>query len=234
MSLKPYFKTLTSWGLLRVIEKESLIDEAIKNISLPDKEIQKSLKENWCKKFKIDSNEKLKIWIDKNGFTIEDWEIFISRRWRWASWCQKEFSEKISSYFLERKTFLDKVTYSMLRVKDENLSYELFLRINECEESFSNAVKNFSEGNEKLNNGKIGPISLNQTHPIIARLLQSSQEGKLWAPRKIEDWWIIVKLDKFENATLNNETKQILSLELGENYLNQNIDSKISSLYKNG
>ena len=58
MVLKPYLKTLTSWGLLRLIERETLIDKSIQSIPLPNKKIQKSLNEQWCKSLKIDSNEK--------------------------------------------------------------------------------------------------------------------------------------------------------------------------------
>ena len=120
---------------------------------------------------------------------------------------------------------LDKFYYSLLRIENEDLSNELFLRIKEGEDSFSNIAKKFSEGPEKSNGGKIGPINLNQTHPIIARLLQSSREGKVWPPRKIENWWIIVKLDKFEKISLDEKTSLDLSLELGEIYLNEKIDS---------
>ena len=64
---------------------------------------------------------------------------FIIRKWQWSFWCINNFEDKIPNYYLERKSYLDIVEYSIIRVKNQNLANELFLRIKEKEEkNYSN------------------------------------------------------------------------------------------------
>ena len=62
------------------------------------------------------------------------------------------------------------IEYSIIRVKNQNLSNELFLRIKEKEETFENIASKYSEGAEKNTNGHIGPIPLGNAHPSLAHL----------------------------------------------------------------
>ena len=51
----------------------------------------------------------------------------IVRRHLWVNWCREFFKDKINSHYLKRKSQLDRVTYSLLRIKDQDLANELFL-----------------------------------------------------------------------------------------------------------
>ena len=119
------------------------------------------------------------------------------------------------------------IEYSIIRVKNQNLANELFLRIKEKEEKFEDIAYKYSEGAEKNTNGHIGPIPLGNAHPLLAHLLQISEEGKTNSPRMIDTWWVIVRKDKLFNTSLNDELIQKLALELGEIFLNNSIDSFI-------
>lgn len=221
------YEEIASWGLLRQIKAEQIIDENISSICYPNQDEFNDFAKQWCNFNKIGSEEDLNSWKIINGLIDKKWEIFIVRKWKWRFWCIKNFKDKISNYFLERKSYLDMIEYSMVRVKNQNLANELFLRIKEEEEKFEDIAFKYSEGVEKNTNGYIGPLPLGNAHPLLAQLLQISQIGEVCTPRLIDSWWIIIRKEKLSNTSLSDEIIQKLSLELGDKYLNNSIDSFI-------
>ena len=120
------YDQILSWGLLRQIKAEEIIDENISSIRLPSQEEFNNTAKQWCSFNKIDSEEALNSWKISNGSKDKEWEIFIVRKWQWAFWCINKFENKISNYYLERKSYLDMIEYSIIRVKNQNLANELF------------------------------------------------------------------------------------------------------------
>tara|TARA_A100001388_G_C28683859_1_gene457725 strand:- start:323 stop:1027 length:705 start_codon:yes stop_codon:yes gene_type:complete len=222
-----FYKKIASWGLLRQIKAEQIIDENISSIRLPNQDEFNKIVKQWCLFNKFESEEALNSWKTLNGLIDDKWEVFIVRKWQWSFWCIKNFEDKISNYYLERKSYLDMIEYSIIRVKNQNLANELFLRIKEKEDKFEDIASKYSEGPEKNTNGHIGPVPLGNAHPLLAHLLQISEEGKICSPRMIDAWWIIVRKEKFFNTSLNDELIQKLALELGAIFLNNSIDSFI-------
>ena len=232
---KSSYEQIASWGLLRQIKAEEFIDQNISSIRLPNQDEFNYMVKQCCLLNKIESEESLNSWKIHNGLTDERWKIFIIRKWQWSLWCIKNFEDKISNYYLERKSYLDIIEYSIIRVKNENLATELFLRIKEKEETFEDISSKYSEGPEKETNGHIGPVPIGNAHPSLAHLLQINEEGKVCYPILIDSWWVIIRKDKLINTSLNDEIIQKLSLELGDMFLNNSIDNFIKkfSLRKN-
>ena len=220
-----YYEKIISWGLLRQIKAEEIIDEKIRNIRLPNQDEFNNIVIKWCSFNKIESEDALTSWKKLNGLVNEKWNNFIIRKCKWSLWCIKYFNDKIQNYYLERKSYLDKIQYSIIRVKNENLANELYLRIKEKEENFEDIASQYSEGSEKNTNGRIGPVPLGNAHPLLAHLLQISEEGKVCYPRMIDTWWVIIKKEKLLNSSLDDEMIQKLSLELGNIFLNNSVDS---------
>ncbi len=219
---------LASWGLLKKFTIEQTIDKKVIDISVDESSV-KSILEEWIKSKNIRSNQELEKWKKENGFDDNGFKEFVIRIWKWKEWCKKEFENEIPSYYLKRKPLLDVLTYSLLRVKDQNLAIELYLRIKEGESTFKTIAKKYSEGKESSNGGIIGPVSISNVHPLLAKLLQISKKGQLWKPRKIEDWWIIVRLEEIRNIELNDQIKNMLSLELGNNFLNKEFEKNVKN-----
>ena len=89
----------------------------------------------------------------------------------------------------------------------------------DSETTFKKVVEEFSEGPEKKVGGLLGPVPLSQPHPFLSKLLQISKPNQLWPPKKLDNWWIIVRCEKIHNTKLDDELKSKLALELGEEYL---------------
>ena len=212
---------LAHWGLLRQVRREALIDGCIKDVPPPEPETFKKLLEQWCAQLRIDSPQALQRWQQQQGLSADEWQAFVARRWRWLNWCETSFANKLNSYYLERKPQLDQVSYSMLRVSDQALANELYLRIKEGEATFEQVASEYSAGPERNSGGQLGPVPMQQPHPVLARLLQVSSPGQLWSPKQLENWWIVVRLNQLHTTELDSNTAQQLALELGEQHLEQ-------------
>ena len=210
---------------------ELIVDSKLKNVQYPKANEYNKIIKSWCKKKHITSEEELKIWKKKNGFNDDQWNDFITRKWRWTNWCMDEFAERIPNYYLEKKAILDKAKYSLIRVTSENLANELYIRIKEQESTFEEIANKYSEGPEKQTAGLIGPESISSVHPTLAKLLQISKEGQIWSPKKIEKWWIILRLNLLQRTALDESTFKKLALELGFKFLEELINEQSSDKF---
>tara|TARA_A100001035_G_C27760642_1_gene490995 strand:+ start:375 stop:1106 length:732 start_codon:yes stop_codon:yes gene_type:complete len=223
---------LSTWGMLKQIKAEQIVDFNLQDIEDPSDNKLRSIIEEWCKSKQINNLNDLKEWRISNGFNEEQLKIFIKRKWKWNKWCLKKFEKKIPNYFLDRKSMLEKVKYSLIRVKNECLANELYLRIRENEASFEEIAREFSEGPERNTSGNIGPIELGRAHPELSKLLHVSKDGQLWSPRKLDSWWVIVRMNSLENISLDEKLYNILALELGSNFLEKEVSFILNNSLK--
>ncbi|NKB18401.1 MAG: peptidylprolyl isomerase, partial [Pseudanabaena sp. CRU_2_10] len=131
--------------------------------------------------------------------------------------------KKLESYFMTRKPYLDRVLYSLIRTKDLGTAQELYFRIQEGEQSFADLATQYSQGNEAATGGLVGPSPLSAPHPAISRTLAVSQPGQLWPPTRLEEWFIILRLEKFYPAQFDEPTRLQLMEELFESWMKEQI-----------
>ncbi len=217
------FSKLSRIGILEKVKLELIKEELIKKTELTNEEEDIQV-EKWLNSNLIKNSDQLKEWQKNNLQSYEDWRFFITRDIRWEKWCIKNFNNKIDSYYKERKPFLDKYIYSIIRVKNHGLSKELYLRIKNKESDFYSTAVEFSEGVENRTGGLIGPVNLNTPHPIIANILKESKNKQLWPPTKINEWWVIIRLEERKILNLDEKLKIKLSEELGDIYLRKELN----------
>jgi len=212
---------LARWGLLHQVQREECIDHLLDEVEQPDASQLKVLQEQWLQAHELQNQQALQSWLQQQGLNQQNWTELVSRPWRWQQWCHGHFKDQLSTYYLKRKPLLDRVSYSLLRVKDKALATELYLRIKEGEATFEQVASEYSAGPERNSGGQLGPVAMQQPHPVLARLLQVSSPGQLWPPKQLENWWIVVRLNQLHTTELDANTAQQLALELGEQHLEQ-------------
>ena len=212
---------LDKWGLLNKAKLENLKDNILLKESIPSKEVIISIETEWRKKYNLLSNDKFREWLINAKLTEEKFKLITLRNWMWLNWCRNHFEKDLPDYFLKRKSHIDKVIYSIISVKDENIANELYFRIKEDEEPFWLIAKNYSSGPEKYSDGRVGPVTLSNITPKLRNMILLSDIGELWSPKKLNEWWVILKLENKYSFELNKELIDKLSLELGEKYLNK-------------
>jgi parvulin-like peptidyl-prolyl isomerase len=157
-----------------------------------------------------------------------EWQIELPLKIR--RHCRERFHHKAEARFLSRKNQLDRVVYSLLRVKDGLLARELYLRIGAGETNFADLAAQFAEGPERSTKGIIGPVPLTQAHPVLAEKLRTSSPGVLMEPFPLEQWWLVVRLERYAPAHFDETMAQKMANELFEEWVNEETTRKLRSI----
>jgi parvulin-like peptidyl-prolyl isomerase len=138
----------------------------------------------------------------------------LLRQFKLEKFKQAKWGNQSESYFLQRKTRLDRVIYSLLRVKEPALAQELYFRLDGGENTFNELATQYSQGPEANTGGLIGPADIGSCHPQIGQLLRVSQPGQLWSPCRVEEWWVVVRHEKFLPAQMDDAMQRRMVDEL--------------------
>ncbi|MDZ8139681.1 MAG: peptidylprolyl isomerase [Nostoc sp. DedQUE04] len=157
------------------------------------------------------------------SMSLEQLEAVAMRELRIEKFKQATWGTKLESYFLQCKSQLDKVIYSLIRTSDAEVAQELYFRIKAGEQTFADCASLYSQGQEAQTGGMLGPVPINQPHPAIAQKLTISQPGQLWPPMKLDEWFVIVRLEKLIPAQLDDAMRSTLLNHLFETWLAEEI-----------
>ena len=223
------FSLLRRHNLLRTLVERQVIDEAVENSSLSEEE-QKQARESFTQRNRLQSPEDIDAYRGKLGLGPEDLDHQILRAYRIQKHCETDFQAKAEAHFLTRKTQLDQVVYSLLRVKDGALARELYLRIANREANFADLAAAHAQGPERSTKGIVGPVPLTQAHPQLADRLRTSSPGVLKEPFRIDEWWLVTRLESYTPATFSPDVAKQMSKELFDVWVGEETDSRISKL----
>ena len=216
-------------NLLRSLVERQVVDEAVEQASLSEEE-QKQAREIFAQRNRLQSPEDLEAYRARLGLGPEDLEHQILRPYRIQKHCETDFQAKAEAHFLTRKTQLDQVVYSMLRVKDRALARELYLRIANREANFADLAAAHAEGPERSTKGIVGPVPLTQAHPQLAERLRTSSPGVLKEPFRIDEWWLVTRLESYTAATFSPEMAKKMAKELFDVWVREETDSRMRKL----
>jgi parvulin-like peptidyl-prolyl isomerase len=211
---------LSRYQLLPQLLRGIVIDEAIASYSCTEAERQLAVKQ-FEQQQQIVSEEARASWLSYQGMTLEQMEELAVRPLLLEKFKTDTWGAKVEAYFISRKANFDQAIFSLLRTPDGLLAQEIFFRIQEGEESFSELAPKYSKGSEANTGGVVGPVPLSNLHPTLAKILSISQPGQLWSPTRIEEWFAIVRLEKFLPAQLDEPMRHRLINELFETWLKE-------------
>ncbi|CDN16443.1 hypothetical protein RintRC_5681 [Richelia intracellularis] len=120
-------------------------------------------------------------------------------------------------HFIQRKSKLEKVIYSLIRLNDIGIAQELYFRIKEGEQSFDANPREYFQGQEANTGRLLGPVELSVPHPVLAKIIASNPPGKLLPPTRVGEWIVIIRVEQFLPAQLDEGMQQRLLNELLEN-----------------
>ncbi len=211
-------RLLQQYGMLPQLQRELMIDAELASIKCTTEEIFNAYKAFYHHQ-QINSDRDRAIWLERNNFTLSQFEQLILRTIKLDRFKRETFGNKVDSYFLQRKSQLDRASYSLLRVKEFHLAQELFFRLQDGESNFPELVKQYSQGQEAETGGSIGPHELSIPHPTLAQKIRSLKPGQLADPLQVADWFVVVQLDKYLPAQLDEKMRGRLSEELYERWI---------------
>jgi parvulin-like peptidyl-prolyl isomerase len=222
MSGEEVIALLQQHWMLPQLQRELILDEELAAVVCSQEEVFGAYKA-FYQKYQITSDADREAWLERNKCTLAQFEHSVLKTIKLDRFKQSAFGNKVDSYFLQRKSQLDRAVYSLLRVKDAHLAQELFFRIQDQEATFAELVKQYSGGQEAEIGGLVGPHELSVPHPMLAQRLLSLQPGQLAPPLKIADWFVVVRLEKYLPAQLDKSMRGRLIDELYEQWLQERL-----------
>ena len=70
---------------------------------------------------------------------------------------------------------------------------------------------------------------MTQAHPALSERLRTSQPGQLLQPFQIDQWWLVVRLERYEAAQFDDNTRDRMAQELFQEWLNQELLGKVQN-----
>ena len=131
--------------------------------------------------------------------------------------------------FLERRTALEQVVFSLIRLQQLHAAEELYLRLSDDGADFGELARSFSLGQERLSGGLVGPMPVGQLHPRIAAALGRLQPGQVHPPVDVEPYQLVLRLEHREPASLSDALRQQLLNELLERELGSLVETQVQA-----
>jgi parvulin-like peptidyl-prolyl isomerase len=219
---------LAGYQMMPRFVQEILIDQAIASIECTPEENAQAT-EHFQTQNEIASEEDRQAWLGRYGMNSQQLDSLATRELRIDKFKQKVWGQKVESYFLSRKNQLDKVIYSLVRTQDVGIAQEIYFRVLEGEQTFAELARTYSQGPEAQTDGLIGPVELSVPHPVLAQLLSLSQPGQISAPTRVGEWLVLVRLEKFIPAQLDDPMRRRLLDECFNTWLQEQL-SKLQPL----
>ena len=224
----PVVDLLRKHDLLRSLVNRQFVANSVRTVVITSEQREELLKA-YRQHQGLQKDEVFQEHLLKRGLTHTDLigRLELPVRIRLRS--MEMFSVKAEQRFLARKDGLDRVVYSLLRLKDSFLARELYLQLSEGESEFAQLASKFSEGPEKDTLGVVGPIPLCQSHPDLVEKIRAIRPGTLLEPFQVQGWWLVVRLDAHLPATFDESTKVLMCGELFSEWVDAEVTRIISS-----
>ena len=167
------------------------------------------------------SEEELQKVAEIKGMSQEQLLAYASLEINFLKWCESNYEGKVNSIFIQKKRDFTRLSYSLIRVKDRNLAWEIFHRLEARESNFVELASKFSEGNESLAGGYIGEAEAIDIVDSIANKLLTMKDGEVSSPFEVEEFWVLIRLNKSKKPSLDKALKRRIVQECGEEYLEE-------------
>lgn len=223
------FRKLANLGLLRNYVRAECLEAAVGQIELSEEEVQNA----WAlfaRELQLADVSAIERYAQAQLLSPAALEAQVLRPARQFKLSQQEFAPKAEARFLARKSQLDRVVYSLLRLQDPGLARELYLRLEDGEANFADLAAEYAEGPEQATRGIVGPVPLTQAHPVLAERLRTAPPGVVLEPFRIESWWLVVRLESLSPATFDAATAARMAQELFEQWIAEQVEHRLAEL----
>jgi parvulin-like peptidyl-prolyl isomerase len=147
-----------------------------------------------------------------------------------AQWSRQQWSHRLESLYLLRKSQLDRASCSLLRIREKNLIQELYHRIKSGESSFDAICREFGEGPERQVGGLIPLQPLERMPSGLGSILERMEPGRLSPPFRLDEFFCVVRLETFQPCQLDERTEDLLLAEQLRLWIDAVVDLLVADL----
>lgn len=184
-------------------------------------EQQQAIQQFWRQQ-QITTPDEQANWLQMHRLTSEQLHQLALQDFRLSQFKYAQWNNQIDAYFLQRQADLTQIVYSLIRVQGVELANDLYTRL-QAGQSFAALAQQYSQGGEAKTGGRMGPVPLYRPHPVIRRILSNSNPGEVCTPQTIEGWSVLIRLEHYIPASLNEATRQQLLDELFNRWLQSQV-----------
>ncbi|MGK7914995.1 MAG: peptidylprolyl isomerase [Prochloraceae cyanobacterium] len=218
---------LAQYQMIPQLAKEIIIEQATAEIECTPEEGNLA-RQQFCQQQQIATEDQLEAWKKQHWMDSEQLKKRMLLPLKLAKFKQAQWGLQLESEFLQKKAQLDKAIYSLIRTKDVGIAQELYFRLQEQENSFTELAKTYSQGPEANTGGLIGPVELGSIHPKLAQMLSNSRSGQVLPLNRLGEWIVIARLEKLIPAQLNEQVSQRLLEEKFQAWLLEQMQQQVS------
>ena len=113
------------------------------------------------------------------------------------------------------------------------LAHEIYFQLEGGESNFFDLSRKYSLDKKIFPEGIIGPKNAVGLHPEIREKLRNYDIGNLIKPFQIDNWWLIIKLLKKKQASLDKNISKQMALELCEIFVHDKVNELIKKNFRN-
>ncbi|MDJ0589448.1 MAG: peptidylprolyl isomerase [Pleurocapsa sp. MO_226.B13] len=234
LAIQSHDRTITAWDIiprlaryqmLPQLIKESIIDEAIETIECTAEEINAAC-QIFYQQNQLHTETQRQDWAINQGMNQTDLEEIATRQLKIEKLKLAKWESVLEGYFLQRKSQLDKISFSIIRTSDRDLAQEIYFRIQDREQTFAELAQQYSEGIEANMGGMVAPVELGSLPPAFARLLQNRQPGELLPPFPMGEHTVVIQIERVMPAKLDSLTRKRLLHEQFQAWLQKQIKER--------
>ena len=204
-----------------------VIDQAIASINCTLSEKENAV-QSFYQQSHLESEGDRQVWLQQQGMTSEQLESWVAQKIRLEKFKQIVWAAEIEAYFEQRKPQLDHVVYSLIRVNNEALAQDIYNRLKNNPDAFSNLAQYYPEAQGIYTTGLTGPVELGQVYPEIARIFSDSVVGQFFPVTPLGEWFVIVRLEDVLPAELTDQMRRRLLNELFEKWVKDRVQNILS------
>lgn len=227
----PSIRLLHNYDVLLPLLKGIITNNTVSSTEI-DAEYQERIISEFKNSKSINEENALNVWLKTYRFEYSELVDKLLLPHKVVKYAIENHSGKVEARFLEKKPFLDMVTYSLLRTNDAYQTREIYLKIKEENADFGLLAEQYSDGVEKSSRGIIGPSPLAKAHPRVASELRAATPGEVRAPINVEGINIILRLETLVSAKLDKAMEQRMATELFDEWINEQVDATISKIWE--
>jgi parvulin-like peptidyl-prolyl isomerase len=219
---------LAKYRLVPQLAREMILDGAITEYEVAEDEQMDAFK-RFYQQNQLNTDQELEQWLQQQQLTREGLAALIGRELRLKKFKAAKWETQVESHFVQRKSQMDQVVFSMIRVKDVDVAEEIYFRILSDEATFAELAPRYSDGIEAKTKGISGPVELGKLDPTLANALVTARPEEVIAPFNISNWWVVVQLETIIAVELDESTRGRLTEELFTLWLNEQVQKTMSS-----
>lgn len=209
--------TLSQYNLLPQLQREMIIDDAISSIECTEEEIEAAYQQ-MMEAVRGNNGQKLYDCLQQQGTNKKQALNLVTRKLK-IDKLKQNWSAEVPSYFISRKKSLDKIVYSRIAHEDEGVATEMYFRLIEQEQSFTELARQYSQAQEANVYEVYNPVKVCTLDSKLASFLVNKKVGDILPPINCHNVFLVLRLEQIVPAVLNDRMHRQLLDELFEKWL---------------